>query len=79
MMKKNISIVVSFILLIVFFSACEKKKDKQIDQLPAPFVCFKCFSQNSNVWDYKERLFVEKKHNVYILEWFHHKVEMTTV
>lgn len=42
------------------------------------FVSFKCFSQNSNVWDYKECLFVEKKQNVYILEWFHHKVEMTT-
>ena len=43
-------------------------------------MCLKCFSQNGNgnVWDYKERLFVEKKQNMYILECFHHKVEMAT-
>lgn len=42
------------------------------------FCCLKCFSQNVNIWDYRERIFVEKKQNMYILECFHHKVEMIT-
>jgi hypothetical protein len=42
------------------------------------FICLKCFSQDGNIWDYKRRLFVEQKKNMYIVNSFHHKIEMIT-
>lgn len=42
------------------------------------FFCIRAFSQTDTVWEYKGRLFVEKKADIYVLEWFHHKVEMKT-
>ncbi len=42
------------------------------------FICVKCYSQFGKVWDYKNRLYAEKKDNFYIIEEFHHKVEMET-
>jgi hypothetical protein len=39
------------------------------------FIRSKSFSQNV-IWDFKESIFVEKISDIYIMEWFHHKVEI---
>lgn len=41
-------------------------------------LAFNGYSQDGKVWDYQARIFVEKKGDVYTLEWFHHRTEMET-